>query len=131
MKKLLFFSMALLCLNFARGQEKSKQERPLKAQVKEIKMSGNIPEHRKNAVAKAYNMMRQQADSMMNEIHTQLISDGVLNENRKRIILMFQYSDILNGPSTLGKHYVKYKAIFQRYFPGYDTFATTRAFSLK
>lgn len=70
------------------------------------------------------------ADKMMEEIHQELINDGILNENRKRIVLMFQYSDLLNGESSLGNKYQKYKAIFNRYFPGYDTFATTRAFSL-
>ena len=65
---------------------------------------------------------------MMEEIQTELIADGLLNPNRPKMTLMFQYSDLLNGEANLGKHYEKYKAIFNRYFPKYDSYACTRVF---
>ncbi len=73
----------------------------------------------------------KKADKMMEEIHEELIKDGLLNESRQKMTLMFQYSDLLNGKANLGDKYEKYKAIFNRYFPVYDSFATTRVFRYK
>lgn len=68
------------------------------------------------------------AKKMMKEVQRELEEDGLLNENKTKITLMFQYSDVLQGEKTLGKHYEKYKAILNKYFPVYDSFATTRVF---
>ena len=68
---------------------------------------------------------------MMEEVQRELVKDGILNENKTKITLMFQYSDVLQGERTLGKHYEKYKAILNKYFPVYDSFATTRVFRYK
>ena len=73
----------------------------------------------------------KKADEMMKEINAELIKDGLLNENHQKMTLMFQYSDLLNGKANLGDKYEKYKAIFNRYFPVYDSFATTRVFRYK
>lgn len=73
----------------------------------------------------------KKADEMMKEINSELIKDGLLNANRQKMTLMFQYSDLLNGKANLGDKYEKYKAIFNRYFPVYDSFATTRVFRYK
>ncbi len=70
----------------------------------------------------------EKSDKMMAEIRSELIKDGILNEDKQKVTLMFQYSDLLNGKTTLGNKYEKYKAIFKRYFPVYDSFATTRVF---
>lgn len=70
----------------------------------------------------------QKSEKMMEEVQRELVKDGLLNENKTKITLMFQYSDVLQGEKTLGKHYEKYKAILNRYFPTYDSFATTRVF---
>lgn len=70
----------------------------------------------------------KKADKMMKEVQKELVKDGLLNENKTKITLMFQYSDVLQGEKTLGKHYKKYKDILNRYFPVYDSFATTRVF---
>lgn len=67
-------------------------------------------------------------EEMMKEIREELIKDGILNENKQKITLMFQYSDVLNGKSVLKDKYEKYKGIFNRYFPVYDSYATTRVF---
>jgi len=68
---------------------------------------------------------------MMEEVQRELVKDGILNENKTKITLMFQYSDVLQGEKTLGKHYEKYKGILNKYFPVYDSFATTRVFRYK
>lgn len=68
---------------------------------------------------------------MMEEVQRELVKDGILNKNKTKITLMFQYSDVLQGEKTLGKHYEKYKAILNKYFPVYDSFATTRVFRYK
>lgn len=73
----------------------------------------------------------KKADQMMEEIHEELIKDGILNQGHQKITLMFQYSDLLQGEKILGTHYDKYKDIFNRYFPVYDSYATTRVFRLK
>lgn len=70
----------------------------------------------------------KKADEMMMEVRQELIKDGILNENKQKITLMFQYSDVLNGKASLGDKYEKYKGILNRYFPVYDSFATTRVF---
>ena len=70
----------------------------------------------------------KKADKMMKEVQKELVKDGLLNEHKTKITLMFQYSDVLQGEKTLGKHYEKYKAILNKYFPVYDSFATTRVF---
>lgn len=71
------------------------------------------------------------AKKMMEEVQRELMKDGLLNEQRQKITLMFQYSDVLNGKQTLGDKYEKYKGILNRYFPVYDSFATTRIFRYK
>lgn len=73
----------------------------------------------------------KKSDEMMVEIQKELINDGILNENKQKVMLMFQYSDVLNGEKALGEHYEKYKGILNRYFPVYDSFATTRIFRYK
>ena len=73
----------------------------------------------------------KKADKMMEEVQSELMKDGILNENKQKITLMFQYSDVLNGKATLGDKYEKYKGILNRYFPSYDSFATTRVFRYK
>ncbi len=73
----------------------------------------------------------KKADEMMKEVQQELIKDGILNENKQKITLMFQYSDVLNGKASLGEQYEKYKGILNRYFPVYDSFATTRVFRYK
>lgn len=73
----------------------------------------------------------KKADEMMKEVQEELIKDGILNENKQKITLMFQYSDVLNGKASLGEQYEKYKGILNRYFPVYDSFATTRVFRYK
>ena len=83
-----------------------------------------------NIIRDANNALKK-ADRMMEEIQEELIKDGILNSNRQKITLMFQYSDLLQGEKTLGIHYNKYKSIFNRYFPVYDSFATTRVFRFK
>ena len=70
----------------------------------------------------------KKGEQMMEEIQEELVADGLLNPNRPKMTLMFQYSDLLNGEANLGKHYEKYKAIFNRYFPKYDSYACTRVF---
>lgn len=77
------------------------------------------------------NKSLEKADKMMKEIQKELVKDGILNENKEKITLMFQYSDVLNGKASLGGQYEKYKAILNRYFPTYDSFATTRVFRYK
>ncbi len=67
-------------------------------------------------------------EQMMEEIQKELVADGLLNPNRPKMTFMFQYSDLLNDEANLGKHYEKYKAIFNRYFPKYDSYACTRVF---
>lgn len=74
---------------------------------------------------------KRKSEKMMDEIQSELIKDGILNENRTKITLMFQYSDVLQGERTLGKYYEKYKAILNKHFPVYDSFATTRIFRYK
>ena len=71
------------------------------------------------------------ADEMMKEIQKELVADGLLSEERPKMTLMFQYSDLLNGKVNLGDQYEKYKAIFNRYFPKYDSYACTRVFRYK
>lgn len=73
----------------------------------------------------------KKADEMMKEIQQELVKDGILNEDKQKITLMFQYSDVLNGQASLGRQYEKYKGILNRYFPVYDSFATTRVFRYK
>ncbi|MEM8567539.1 MAG: M56 family metallopeptidase, partial [Bacteroidota bacterium] len=70
----------------------------------------------------------KKAEKMMKEIQQELIKDGILNENKKKVKLKFQYSDLLNGKEVLGDKYEKYKKIFNEYFPRYDSYATTRIF---
>lgn len=70
----------------------------------------------------------KKGEEMMDEIQKELIADGLLREDRPKMTLMFQYSDLLNGKANLGDHYEKYKSIFNRYFPKYDSYATTRVF---
>lgn len=70
----------------------------------------------------------RKSEKMMEEVQQELVKDGILNENKRKITLMFQYSDVLNGKASLGDKYEKYKAILNRYFPVYDSFATTRVF---
>lgn len=70
-------------------------------------------------------------EEMMDEIQEELINDGILSDSRPRITLMFQYSDLLNGKEVLDDKYEKYKGIFNRYFPRYDSYATTRVFRYK
>ena len=70
-------------------------------------------------------------NKMMKEIQEELVKDGILSEKRQKITLMFQYSDLLNGKKVLGDKYEKYKAIFNKHFPKYDSFATTKTFRLK
>lgn len=82
-------------------------------------------------VIRAADNALKKADEMMVEIREELINDGLLREDRPKMTLMFQYSDLLNGKANLGGHYEKYKAIFNRYFPKYDSFATTRIFRYK
>lgn len=77
---------------------------------------------------KGKNGALDKADKMMKEIQEELVKDGILNENKQKITLMFQYSDVLNGKASLGDKYEKYKGILNRYFPVYDSFATTRVF---
>ncbi|GAB5527736.1 MAG: hypothetical protein Roseis2KO_56080 [Roseivirga sp.] len=77
---------------------------------------------------KGKNKALEKADKMMKEIEQELVKDGILNENKQKITLMFQYSDVLNGKASLGDKYEKYKGILNRYFPVYDSFATTRVF---
>lgn len=74
------------------------------------------------------NKSMDKSEKMMEEVHRELIKDGILNENKTKITLMFQYSDVLQGERTLGKYYEKYKGILNKYFPVYDSFATTRVF---
>lgn len=81
-------------------------------------------------VIKAMDGALAKADEMMKEIKTELVNDGILNENQPRLKLMFQYSDLLNGKEVLGDKYPKYKKIFNTYFPVYDSYATTRIFKL-
>ena len=69
-------------------------------------------------------------DAFINEVHSELIKDGILNENRKKIVLMFQRSDIINGKKMLGIKYPKYKKIFTNHYPKFDSFATTKSFLL-
>ena len=71
------------------------------------------------------------ADDMMAEIYDELVKDEIIGPHKAKVTLMFQYSDILNGEASLGKHYEKYKAIFKKHFPVYDSFATTRVFRYK
>lgn len=66
--------------------------------------------------------------AFINEVQEELIKDGILNQERLKITLMFQYSDVLNGKSALGDKYEKYKNILNKHFPGYDSYATTRVF---
>jgi bla regulator protein blaR1 len=80
---------------------------------------------------KGRNDALKKADKMMVEVQKELIKDGILNEDKQKITLMFQYSDVLNGKSALGDKYEKYKGILNKYFPGYDSFATTRVFRFK
>jgi hypothetical protein len=70
----------------------------------------------------------KKAEKMMEEVQSELMKDDILNENKTKITLMFQYSDVLNGKSALGDKYEKYKDILNKYFPGYDSFATTKVF---
>lgn len=67
-------------------------------------------------------------EKMMNHIKKELVRDGILSAENKRVKLMFQYSDLLNGKEVLGDKYPKYKKIFNSYFPTYDSYATTRVF---
>lgn len=80
---------------------------------------------------KDVNKTLQKADKMMEEVQRELVKDGILNESKQKITLMFQYSDVLHGEATLGDKYEKYKGILNRYFPTYDSFATTRVFRYK
>ena len=82
-------------------------------------------------VIRAVDNALDKADEMMEEIRAELIKDKLLREDRPKMTLMFQYSDLLNGKANLGQHYEKYKAIFNRYFPKYDSYATTRIFRYK
>lgn len=70
----------------------------------------------------------EKGETMMNHIKKELVRDGILSEENKRVKLMFQYSDLLNGKEVLGDKYPKYKKIFNSYFPTYDSYATTRVF---
>lgn len=67
-------------------------------------------------------------ETMMKHIKKELVRDGILSPDNKRVKLMFQYSDLLNGKDVLGDKYEKYKKIFNTYFPVYDSYATTRVF---
>jgi len=97
----------------------------------EIKGTVLLLNGKRIGVIKDVNNSLKKADKMMEEIQEELIKDGLLNENRQKMTLMFQYSDLLNGKANLGDKYEKYKAIFNRYFPVYDSFATTRVFRYK
>ncbi|MBO3700293.1 M56 family metallopeptidase [Roseivirga sp. E12] len=77
------------------------------------------------------NKSMEKSKKMMEEVQRELIKDGILNESKTKITLMFQYSDVLQGERTLGEHYEKYKGILNKYFPVYDSFATTRVFRYK
>lgn len=70
----------------------------------------------------------RKSEEMLAEIQAELIKDGFLTTEKQKLMLMFQYSDILNGKSALGDKYEKYVAIFNRHYPVYDSFATTRIF---
>ncbi len=67
-------------------------------------------------------------ETMMKHIKKELMRDGILSAENKRVKLMFQYSDLLNGKEVLGDKYPKYKKIFNSYFPTYDSYATTKVF---
>ena len=73
----------------------------------------------------------KKADKMFEEIYDELVKDEIIGPHKAKVTLMFQYSDILNGEASLGKHYEKYKAIFNKHFPKYDSYATTRVFRYK
>lgn len=70
----------------------------------------------------------EKGETMMNHIKKELVRDGILSSENKRVKLMFQYSDLLNGKEVLGDKYPKYKKIFNDYFPKYDSYATTKVF---
>ncbi|MEO9485776.1 MAG: M56 family metallopeptidase [Ekhidna sp.] len=70
-------------------------------------------------------------ETMMKHIKKELVRDGLLSAENKRVRLMFQYSDLLNGKEVLGDKYPKYKKIFNDYFPKYDSYATTRVFKFE
>ena len=108
----------------------------LQAKIKELGFE-NATKHifmlkgmKVHLVVDANNSLKK-GEEMMKEIQNELISDGLLNPERPKMTLMFQYSDLLNGKANLGSHYEKYKAIFNRYFPKYDSYATTRVFRYK
>ena len=73
----------------------------------------------------------EKATKMFEEIYDELVKDEIIGPHKAKVTLMFQYSDILNGEASLGKHYEKYKAIFNKHFPKYDSYATTRVFRYK
>ena len=129
MKRLKITLLGLVCpiLIVAQNTKDTQNRRLLEANLTEFELRGDISKER---IQVSLGTAIKKGKMMMEEIHNELIKDQIVNEDRKRVVLMFQYSDILNGKSTLGRHYDKYKGIFHKYFPGYDTFATTRAFSL-
>lgn len=116
-------------------KQSSEQKETLEKEREAMHRQKEALEKEKQALAQQRQVIRpvneslKKAAKMMDEIQQELIKDGILSKKQKKVKLMFQYSDLLNGKEVLGDKYEKYKKIFNEYFPRYDSYATTKVFN--